>query len=137
MHRHRLISPLRRRAAPAAAFALIVTLVSACGTSNAESGTRLLADAPIPTTAPPDTVLIVGDPQTKTALELSGRIDELPFEIKWANIAGGPETTRAIRAGALDLGAVAPISPLHATWTGLDVRIVAANVHRTRCGTGI
>ncbi|MFE1393076.1 ABC transporter substrate-binding protein [Nocardiopsis alba] len=40
---------------------------------------------------------------------------------------GGPQTSEAFRAEALDVGAVADIPPLHARWTGLDVRVVAAS----------
>ncbi|MBE2997337.1 ABC transporter substrate-binding protein [Nocardiopsis sp. HNM0947] len=39
---------------------------------------------------------------------------------------GGPQTTEAFRADALDVGAVADIPPLHARWTDLDVRVIAA-----------
>ncbi len=39
---------------------------------------------------------------------------------------GGPQTSEAFRAEALDVGAVADIPPLHARWTNLDVRVVAA-----------
>ena len=42
--------------------------------------------------------------------------------------SGGPQTTEAFRANALDIGSVADIPPIHATWTGLDVKIVAARV---------
>jgi sulfonate transport system substrate-binding protein len=60
------------------------------------------------------------------ALELSGLIKELDFNVEFANISGGPQTTEAFRANALDVGSVADIPPIHATWTGLDVRIIAS-----------
>lgn len=61
------------------------------------------------------------------ALELSGLIKDLEgFTVEFANISGDPQTTEAFRANALDVGSVADIPPIHATWTGLDVRIIAA-----------
>lgn len=77
-----------------------------------------------------NTVLRIGDPKTQRALELSGEIKNLPFKVEWANISGGPRTTEAFRSRALDLGAVADIPPIHATWTGLPVKIVAASFRK-------
>jgi sulfonate transport system substrate-binding protein len=82
--------------------------------------------AGIPDKVPPGTTLTIGDPITQEALTLSGEINKLPFKVVWANISGGPRTTQAFRAHALDLGAVADIPPIHANWTGMPVRIVAA-----------
>lgn len=86
--------------------------------------------APFLDTVPEGTVLRIGDPKTQRALELSGEIAKLPFKVEWANISGGPRTTEAFRARALDLGAVADIPPIHATWTGLPVKIVAASFRK-------
>ncbi|WP_343712380.1 ABC transporter substrate-binding protein [Inquilinus sp.] len=86
----------------------------------------LPADAPLPADVPPGTTLVIGDPTTQRALVLSGEIEKIPFRIEWANISGGPRTIEAFRANALDVGSVADIPPIHATWTGLPVKIVAA-----------
>lgn len=88
-------------------------------------GAPALADDAFLAEVPAGTVLRVGDPVTQRALELSGLIDELSFEVEWANISGGPQTTEAFRAGALDVGAVAEIPSFHATWTNLPVRNIA------------
>jgi sulfonate transport system substrate-binding protein len=82
--------------------------------------------APLPERIAPGTKLVIGDPQTRVALTLSGELAKLPFKVEWANISGGPQTIEAFRAKALDIGSVADIPPIHAQWTGLDVRIVAA-----------
>ncbi|NYI04243.1 ABC transporter substrate-binding protein [Allostreptomyces psammosilenae] len=124
-------SPVRRPRGPLAALVLatVVTVaLSGCSsTGRAEPpGGGLAADAALPTEVPPGTTLTIGDPVTQRALELSGLADDLPFEIEWANISGGPQTTEAFRAGALDVGSVADIPPIHATWTGLDVKVIAA-----------
>ncbi|MDH2328980.1 ABC transporter substrate-binding protein [Cereibacter sp. SYSU M97828] len=79
----------------------------------------------IPAIVPEGTVLRIGDPVTQTALELSGLADEIPFRIEWANISGGPQTSEAFRARALDVGSVAEIPSIHATWTNLPVRNIA------------
>jgi len=80
----------------------------------------------IPARVPPGTVLAVGDPITQQALILSGEIGKLPFKVEWANISGGPHTIQAFRAHALDLGAAADIPVIHANWTGLPAKVVAA-----------
>lgn len=72
--------------------------------------------------------LSLGDPVVQRALQLSGTIDQLPFKVEWQNISGGPQTLEAFRAGALDGGAVGDTPPIHATFTGLDVKIVAVLV---------
>lgn len=111
-------------------FALVAAACSlTIGFSAIAADTGSAANT-LPTDIPADTVLRIGDPETQTALKLSGLIDKLPFKIEWANISGGPLTIEAFRANALDVGAVADIPPIHATWTGLDVRIVAAQLRR-------
>lgn len=90
--------------------------------------------ASIPERVPPGTTLVIGDPQTKIALALSGELAKLPFKVEWANISGGPQTIEAFRAKALDVGSVADIPPIHAQWTGLDVRIVAGKFRRDPIG---
>jgi sulfonate transport system substrate-binding protein len=81
--------------------------------------------APIFAEIPAGSKLVVGDPQTKVALELSGLIKEIPFEIEWANISGGPQTSEAFRARALDVGAVAEIPSIFANWNNLPVRNIS------------
>jgi sulfonate transport system substrate-binding protein len=85
-----------------------------------------MAAPSFPDKVPPGTTLAIGDPITQEALTLSGEINKLPFKAVWANISGGPRTIQAFRAHALDVGAVADIPPIHANWTGLPVKIVAA-----------
>lgn len=88
---------------------------------GAAHGAALAQDLP---EVPQGTVLRIGDPQTQKALELSGIGAELPFQIEWANIAGGPPSLEAFRAGALDLSVIADIPTIHATWTNLPVGVV-------------
>lgn len=115
---------------------LLVAALTACapGDDHEHAAGTLALDAPLPTAVPKGTKLIVGDPATKVALELSGEIDDFSFDIEWANISGGPQTTEAFRADALDIGAVAEIPPIHATWTGLPVKIVAAKFRKDPIG---
>jgi sulfonate transport system substrate-binding protein len=81
--------------------------------------------APLLTEVPAGTKLVVGDPQTQKALELSGLINEIPFEIEWTNLSGGPQTSEAFRAHALDVGSVAEIPSIFANWNNLPVRNIA------------
>ena len=110
-----------------AAILLVGQLIAAGG---AQAGVASATDAPIPASVAPSTRLVIGDPTTEKALILSGLIDKLPFKVEWANISGGPLTIEAFRAGALDIGSVADIPPIHATWTGVPVKVVAARFRR-------
>jgi sulfonate transport system substrate-binding protein len=106
-------------------FGLLLALGGAPEVARAAES--LAADAPIPAEVPRGTRLVIGDPIGQKALILSGQIDKLPFAVDWANISGGPLTIEAFRAGALDIGSVADIPPIHATWTGVPVKIVATS----------
>ena len=88
------------------------------------------SNAPLLPTVPPGTVLTIGDPVTQKALELSGLIKELSFEVRWANISGGPQTSEAFRAKALDVGSVAEIPSIFANWNNLPVRNIAYRERR-------
>ncbi len=118
----------RRRALGALLAIPAVGLLTACGgTATAGNPTSQASFAPLATSVPAGTTITVGDPSIRVALELSGLIKDLDgINVKFANISGGPQTTEAFRANALDVGSVADIPPIHATWTGLDVRIIAS-----------
>ncbi|BCW56054.1 MULTISPECIES: ABC transporter substrate-binding protein [unclassified Arthrobacter] len=119
----------RRRALGALLAIPAVGLLSACGGTATAGGARISQGAlePLAASVPAGTTIKVGDPSIKVALELSGLIKDLDgFTVEFANISGGPQTTEAFRANALDAGSVADVPPIHATWTGLDVRIIAA-----------
>lgn len=118
------VEKLSRRRFGGFVTAFAVTLAAYSSPLIAQAGSP---DAgKLPTKIPAGTVLRIDDPETQRALELSGLIDQLPFEVEWANISGGPQTIEAFRANALDVGSVADIPPIHATWTGLKVKIIAA-----------
>ncbi|SEH03373.1 sulfonate transport system substrate-binding protein [Nonomuraea solani] len=116
------------RLRPALAVLLLAAL-TACAAQEKPKAV-LAADAPLPASVPEGTKLIVGDPPTKVALQLSGEIDKFSFDIEWANLSGGPQTSEAFRADALDVGAVAEIPAIHANWTGLPVKIVASKFRK-------
>ncbi|MFD9948269.1 ABC transporter substrate-binding protein [Nonomuraea sp. NPDC059023] len=115
---------------PLLAVLLVSVLLAACGQADGSTQQALAPDAPLPTTVPQGTKLIIGDPSTKIALELSGEIGTFSFPIEWANLSGGPQTSEAFRADALDVGAVAEIPAIHATWTGLPVKIIASRFRK-------
>ena len=87
-------------------------------------------DAPLPQTIPPGTTLTIGDPTTQHILEHTGWIKDLPFKVKWAEITGGPATTEAFHARVLDVGSAADMPPIHATWVGIPVKIVAVRLRQ-------
>lgn len=84
--------------------------------------------APLPGRVPPGTTLVIGDPITQKVLEHNGWDRDLPFRIKWAHLSGGPAVTEAFHAKALDVGSAADIPPVHATWVGIPVKIIAVEV---------
>jgi sulfonate transport system substrate-binding protein len=110
---------------------LIVPLAAAgaCQRDQPHAATRKLAlGDPLPNDFPRETKLRIGDPKVQKMLELSGLIRELPCEIEWQNMTGGPQTLEAFRAGALDAGSVGDTPPIHAAFTGLPVKIIAAQM---------
>ncbi|WP_437288317.1 ABC transporter substrate-binding protein [Sorangium sp. So ce406] len=109
-------------------LAALVALTGCKREDAASAAPRLAPDAPIPDAFPRETRLSIGDPTVQKQLQLSGDIDRLPFVVDWQNISGGPQTIEAFRAGVLDAGAVGDTPPIHATFTGLDVKIVTVYV---------
>jgi sulfonate transport system substrate-binding protein len=114
-----------RRRSVLAALALPFALASCVTPAQSAADGRDVSDERIPAAVARDTTLTVGAPDLKVALELSGQIDELPFEVKWANISGGPQCSEAFRADALDVCSAADIPSINAHWTGLDTKLVA------------
>jgi sulfonate transport system substrate-binding protein len=107
-----------------ASIALLVAFAPAWRTAKAATGALPLA-APLPDKVPPGVVLRVGDPVSEWIFRHNGWDKKLPFRIQWAEITGGPDTTEALHAGALDVGTGANVPPIHADWAGIPVRIVA------------
>ncbi|HWV22259.1 MAG TPA: ABC transporter substrate-binding protein [Devosia sp.] len=104
-----------------ATLLVAATLLSLAGLG----AVRAEESAPLLTEVPAGTKLVVGDPQTRIALQLSGLIEEIPFEVEWTNLSGGPQTSEAFRAHALDVGSVAEIPSIFANWNDLPVRNIA------------
>jgi sulfonate transport system substrate-binding protein len=119
--------PKKSLAAITAVALATLTLLSGCGgDAKAGAGQKLALDAALPTDVPDGAKIVVGDPATQVAFKLSGQLDKVSKYVQFANLSGGPQTTEAFRAKALDLGSVAEIPSIHATWTGLHVKIVAS-----------
>jgi sulfonate transport system substrate-binding protein len=87
-------------------------------------------DAPLPDRVPPGVKLVIGDPLTQRVLEHTGWIKELPFQVQWAQMAGGPAVTEAFHAKALDVGSAADIPPIHAIWVGIPVKMIAVRFRK-------
>jgi sulfonate transport system substrate-binding protein len=105
-------------------FALLALL--ACSRDReATSGRVLSLDGALPTQFAASTRLRLGDPQVQIQLKLNGELSQLPFVPEWQNITGGPSTLEAFRGLALDGGSVGDTPPIHAAFTGLDVKIIA------------
>ncbi len=114
-------------------FAALTALLFAFGCARppaAPPGEALALTAPLPETVPSGVVLRIGDPITQRVLEHTGWDKELPFTVQWAEITGGPAVTEAFHGHALDVGSVANVPPIHATWVGIPVRIIAVRVRK-------
>lgn len=106
---------------------VLLLSLTGCERHAATEAPRLPFDAALPTQFAPETRLSLGDPLVQKQLQASGA-GALPFRVEWQNISGGPATIEAFRAAALDGGSVGDTPPIHATFTGLDVKIVAVNL---------
>jgi hypothetical protein len=112
----------RRRAA---AWLPIAVLTLAC---SRERAPKLSLLAALPESVAAGTELELGDPMVQKQLELTGELVNVPFEIGWQNVSGGPQTIEALRASALDGGSVGDTPPIHARFTGLDVKIITVQL---------
>jgi len=110
-------------------FVCLILAGTLCWALGAVAGDQLALDAPISGEVPAGTVLRIGG-QTLRALQISGELEKLPFKVEFSRIAGGPATTDAFRAKALDVGFCADIPPIHSTWIGIPIRIVAVELRR-------
>ena len=86
----------RRSRLAVSLLAVPLALLTACGGGQSD-GPHLELTAALPDDVPDGTVLRIGDPATQMALELSG-LDRRSstFEVEWANISGGPQTTGGV-----------------------------------------
>jgi sulfonate transport system substrate-binding protein len=121
------------------AIATAVAIVAISGPRRTETAAlgqgQLPFDAPLPAGPPPPQVtLTIGDPITQHVLEHTGWIKELPFNVKWAEISGGPAVTEAFHARVLDVGLSADIPPIHATWIGIPVKIIGVRLRQDPLG---
>jgi sulfonate transport system substrate-binding protein len=121
-----MLKALTIHSALAAVAAL--TLTSCARDAAHGSGPKLALDAPLPREVPAETRLRIGDPKVQKQLQLSGLISRIPFQVDWQNVTGGPQTLEAFRASALDAGSVGDTPPIHAAFTGLDIKIVAVHL---------
>ena len=120
--RQRRATVVRRRAA---AWLSLAVLTLAC---SRERAPKLPLEAVLPERVAPGTELELGDRMVQKQLELSGGLEGVPFEIGWQNVSGGPQTLEALRASALDGGSVGDTPPIHARFTGLDVKIITVQM---------
>lgn len=109
-------------------LALALLLLACSRDATRVSGPKLALDAPLPRDIPAETRIRIGDPKIKKQLELSGLISRIPFQVDWQNVTGGPQTLEAFRASALDAGSVGDTPPIHAAFTGLDIKIIAVHL---------
>lgn len=124
----------RRRTLPIALLLALTApaLLVSCAQNDdtASASDAKLAKTKIPAKVSPRTTITVGAPEDHVLLKLSGEIRKLPFKVKWANISGGPQCSEAFRAHSLDVCSSAEVPSIHAHWTGLDTKLVAAEFRK-------
>lgn len=93
----------------------IALAASGCGLSGSD-GQHALAEATIAHSGddiPEGVTLVVAEQNASRSqpLHLSGAVENLPYELEFADFSGGPAVIEALRSGAADIGAVgeAPI----------------------------
>ncbi|SCK56853.1 sulfonate transport system substrate-binding protein [Streptomyces sp. WMMB 714] len=128
--RRREQTRVRRPLVLLAALTLPAALVSCAQQEDSGVSDAKLAKTEIPPKVSPRTTLTVGAPEDRVLLRLTGAVKKLGFKVKWANISGGPQCSEAFRAHSLDLCASAEVPSVHARWTGLDTKLVAAEVRK-------
>ncbi len=110
-------------------FALIPLVLHGVRSNPAVRGGLALSED-LPQQVPPGVTLAIGDPMTQQVLAYTGWERELPFTVRWANITGGPATTEAFHARAIDVGSGANIPPIRAIWVGIPVKIIAVRLRQ-------
>lgn len=114
----------RRRRLAGAVLALGLVAAAACGDDGDRpaAGATTAADGEVP----PGTVLRVGDQGQglQLPLELTGQLDEVPYEIELAQFGSGPLLNEALAAGAVDVGIMGDTPALLAYASGLETVVV-------------
>ena len=74
--------------------------------------------------------LRVGDLQgfTSVTFEAAGQLEDLPYEIEWAEFPSGPPAVEAMNADALDVAAMADTPEIFAVAGGVETSIVGGSV---------
>jgi sulfonate transport system substrate-binding protein len=112
--------------------AATLLLLPAC--SSGDDGAA--ADAgPAPTTPSGDVdlsgvTLRIGDLQgfTSAAFDAAGQLDDVPYEIEWAEFPSGPPAVEAMNADALDVASMADTPEIFAVAGGVETSIVAGSL---------
>ncbi|MCI2418734.1 ABC transporter substrate-binding protein [Saccharopolyspora sp. K220] len=118
----------RQRKSTTTTIASLIALLALAGCGSGGEAGGLAADAPLPTTIPPETKLVVADQQERlqSLFRASGEFDKMPVKPEFANFTGGPEVLEAFRSEAADVAIVGDTPPIHAQASGEDVPIIAA-----------
>lgn len=116
------------------ALAGAAVMVLAAPRTHAHAAGQVALNTPLADHVPPGVKLTIGDPATRLVLEHTGWIKQLPFQVKWAQITGGPGVIEAFHAKVLDVGSVADMPPIHATWIGMPVKMIAVRLRQDPVG---
>jgi sulfonate transport system substrate-binding protein len=108
------------------------TALTAAGCAKEAAGAGLAAAAPLPTTVAPGTKLVISIHPTQVALQASGELGKLPFQVTgWPNISAGPDVIQGFRARSIDLASNAGIPPIQARAINVTAKIVAVQTRQT------
>jgi sulfonate transport system substrate-binding protein len=135
-------STVHRRTLLAGLLGVTTLGLAGCGDAAAN---ELAAAAPLPSTVPPGTKLSIAIHPTQVALQASGEIGKLPFQVTdWPNLSAGPDIIQGFRARSIDLASNAGIPPIQAAAINVQARIVGVQTkqkplytYATAPGSGI
>lgn len=128
--------PSRSRLVALACVPLVLVLaIAACGGDDDESGAAASGGAGGGAAEgggeiPAGTVLRVADQgqQLQTLFEVSGELDDAPYEVRFNDFMGGPAVNEAFAAGEVDVGTMGDTPAINNLAAGLGTVVVAASV---------
>src|SRR5690242_11265704 len=101
-------------------------LLTACGDDGGADSAAPAETTPSGQTDPSGGTPRIADLQgfTSQTFEAAGQLDDLPYEIEWAEFPSGPPAIEAMNADALDVGSMADTPEIFAVSGGVETTIV-------------
>lgn len=125
------MTPQRPSRVLLAVLSLTVLLLAACGGDDGgESDAAPAETTPSGEVDLSGVTLRVGDLQgfSSVTFEAAGQLEDLPYEIEWAEFPSGPPAVEAMNADALDVATMADTPEIFAVAGGVETSIIGGSV---------